>query len=213
MTALIDNDVLLKSACYRLLDELITANCDTVPIGYLAAARFVLLKRIRRASLQGDPNVVEAELLGFLGKHEAVETTPKEQVLAATLETAAQNIAVNLDTGESQLVAVLVLRALPRLLTGDKRAIIAIDRLIDPAPEIGGVVGTVTCLEQLVKRALVQSDAVAIRTAVCDEPSIDRTLSICFGCLGSGQPLESILQGLDSYISDLRRQAPRVLST
>jgi hypothetical protein len=213
MTTLIDNDILLKSACYRLLNELITANRDAVPFGYLAAARFVILKRIRRLSLRGDPNIVEAELLGFLGEHKALETTPEEQALAATLEAAAQNIAVNLDTGESQLVSVLLLRTLPRLWTGDKRAIIAFDRLIDPVPEIGGIVGAVMCLEQLVKRALAQSDGVTIRTAVCNEPSVDRTLSICFGCLGSGQPLESIIEGLDSYIEDIRCQAPRVLAT
>ncbi len=213
MTALIDNDILLKSACYRLLAELITANCGTEQVGFLAAARFVLGRRIRRARLRGDAAAVEAELLDFLTENEAIETTLEEQALAATLEATAQSLSVNLDTGESQLLAVLALRTLPSLLTGDKRAIIAIEQLIDSTVEIAGVSGKVTCLEQLVRRAMVQGDSAEIRKAVCSEPDIDLTLSICFSCSNSELPIASVIEGLDSYISDLRRKAPRTLST
>lgn len=213
MTALIDNDILLKAACYRLLAELITANCGTNQIGYLAAARFVLLKRIQRATLRSDAIEVAAELLAFLADHLAIETTIEEQAFAASLEATAQRLVVNLDTGESQLLAVLVLRTLPRLFTGDKRAIIAIERLIDVAEEIAGVSGKVACLEQLVRCALMQGATIAIREAVCREPDVDRTLNICFGCHNLELPIATVIEGLDSYISDLRRKAPRVLST
>jgi hypothetical protein len=213
MTALIDNDILLKSACYRLLAEIVTANCGTGEVGYLASARFVLLKRIRKARLRGDAAAVEAELLSFLVGNAVIETTAEEQVLAATLEAAAQGLSVNLDTGESQLLAVLALRTVPSLLTGDKRAIFAIERLIDAVTEITGVNGKVICLEQLARRTLMQGDPAKIRGAVCREPDVDRTLSICFSCLSSEQPIASVIEGLDSYISDLRRNAPRALST
>ncbi|HEY1757828.1 MAG TPA: hypothetical protein VGG72_20835 [Bryobacteraceae bacterium] len=213
MTVLIDNDILLKSACYRLLAELVTANCGTDHVGYLTAARFVISNRIRRATLRGDAAVIETELLSFLANHVAIETTPEEQALAAALEASAQRMPVSLDTGESQLLAVMALRTLPSMFTGDKRAIIAIERLIDVVEEIVVVSGKVICLEQLVNRALSQGDAIAIRIAVCGEPDIDRTLNICFSCHNSEQPTASIFEGLDSYISDLRRQAPRTLAT
>jgi hypothetical protein len=165
MTVLVDNDILLKSACYRLLAELVTANCGTDNVGYLAGARFVISNRIRRTTLRGDAAAMETELVSFLANHVAIETTPEEQALAAALEASAQRMPVNLDTGESQLLAVMALRTLPSLFTGDKRAIIAIDRLIDVVEEIVVVSGKVICLEQLVKRALTQGDAVAIRIA------------------------------------------------
>lgn len=213
MMALVDNDILLKGACYRLLNHHLTTDCGAKRIGYLAAARFVLSKRILRARLRGNAAEAVAELVSFLAKHEAIETTAEEQTLAASLEAMAQEIPVNLDAGESQLLAVLVLRAHPALITGDKRAIIAIDRLLDATTALAQVIGRVTCLEQLVRRAAMKSDASAIQEAICKEPEVDRALSICFSCFSSERTVEAVVQALDSYISDLRQKAPRALST
>jgi hypothetical protein len=212
MTALVDNDILLKGACYRLLATLVAMKCGTGRVGYLAAARFVLSKKIGRGNLRGNAAEAEAELLNFLAEHEAIETTAEEQALAATLETAAQSLPVNLDTGESQLLAVLVLRTLPGLLTGDKRAIIAIERLLDATAGLSEAAGKVTCLEQLVKLAILGGDPIATRTAICKEPEVDLTLSICFSCFSPDVTTASILEGIDSYVSDLRRKAPRALT-
>lgn len=213
MTALIDNDVLMKGACYLLLAELIAAKFGTDQVGYLGAAKFVLTKKIRIANLRGDTAEAEAELLRFLEVHQPIETTAEEQEFAANLETMAQNLAVNLDSGESQLLAVLVLRTLANLLTGDKRAILAIERLLDSVPTLAGIAGKVICLEQLVGHAVVSGDPVATRAAICREPGVDRTLSICFSCSGPGQSVASVMEGLVSYIADLRQGAPRALST
>jgi hypothetical protein len=213
MIALADNDILLKAACYRLLAELIPISCDADRVGYLGAAKFVLGKKIRRMNLCG--NVAEAhdELLTFLATNEAIETTAEEQELAAILEATAQTLSVNLDTGESQLLAVLVSRALPKLLTGDKRAIIAIERLLDVLGTLSSVIGKVSCLEQIVKHVFTQGNPDSIRMAICREPDVDKALSICFSCHGPEQPMPPVVEALDSYISDLRRNAPRALST
>ena len=213
MTGLIDNDILLKGACYRLLADLVTVKCGTDHVGYLGAARFVLRKKIRRTNLRGDADEAEAELQGFLAQHEAIETTAEEQALAATLEATAQSLPVNLDAGESQLLAVLVLRTLPSLMTGDKRAIIAIERLLAATAAIAEATGKVTCLEQLVRYAIVERDATAIQAAICREPDVDKTLSICFSCFSPERSISSVLEGLDNYISDLRHKAPRALAT
>jgi hypothetical protein len=212
MRALVDNDILLKGACYRLLATLVAMKCGTERVGYLAAARFVLSKKIGRATLRGNAVEAQAELLNFLSEHEAIETTAEEQALAAILETAAQSLPVNLDTGESQLLAVLVLRTLPSLLTGDKRAIIAIERLLDATTGLSEAAGKITCLEQLVKLAILGSDPMATRTAICKEPEVDLALSVCFSCFSPDVTATSILEGIDSYISDLRQKAPRALT-
>jgi hypothetical protein len=151
--------------------------------------------------------------LDFLAGQDAIETTAEEQALAAHLEATAQSLPVNLDTGESQLLAVLVLRALPRLMTGDKRAIIAIERLLDAVEALADVTGKLTCLERLVKYAVTKGDAALIQEAICKEPDVDRTLSICFRCFSPERTIETVVEGLDSYISDLRQRAPRTLST
>ena len=69
--------------------------------------------------------------------------------MAADLEFRAQTTGLDLDVGESQLCAVLVMRMVPMLLTGDKRAISAIEHLFDLEPRIGWIAGRVYCLEQL----------------------------------------------------------------
>ena len=212
MTALVDNDILLKGACYRLLSQLVTMNYGADRVGYLGAARFVLSKKIRQAKLGGNAAEVEAELMSFLAQHDAIETSSEEQTLAAALEATAQSLPVNLDTGESQLLAVLVLRTLPVLMTGDKRAIIAIERLLDATAALAEATGKVTCLEQLVRTAVFKGNASVIQEAICKEPNVDRTLSICFRCLTPERTIESVVEGLDSYISDLRQRAPRALS-
>lgn len=213
MMALVDNDILLKGACYRLLSQLVTVNRGVDRVGYLGAARFVLSKKIRRANLRGDAVVVETELTDFLAGQDAIETTAEEQALAALLEATAQSLPVNLDTGESQLLAVLVLRAVPRLMSGDKRAIIAIERLLDAVEALAEATGKLTCLEQLVKYAVTMGDAALIQEAICKEPDVDRTLSVCFSCFSPERTIEMVVEGLDSYISDLRQRAPRALST
>ena len=212
MKALVDNDILLKGACYRLLATLVAMKCGTDRVGYLGAARFVLSKKIRRATLRGDALEAEAELLSFLAEHEAIETTAEEQALAALLEATAQSVPVNLDTGESQLLAVLVFRSLPSLLTGDKRAIIAIERLLDTTVALAEAAGKVTCLEQLVRLAIMNSDVTVLQTAICKEPAVDRALSICFSCFSPEPHSAAVMEGLDSYILDLRKDAPRALA-
>jgi hypothetical protein len=165
------------------------------------------------ANLRGSAAEVEAELVNILAEHEAIETTAEEQVFAAALEATAQSLPINLDAGESQLLAVLVLRTRPSLLTGDKRALVAVERLLDAVAVLAEAAGKVTCLEQLVKHAVMDGDAARVQAAICGEPEVDRALSICFSCFSSDRSIVSVLDGLDSYISDLRQRAPRALAT
>ena len=214
MNAVTDNDVLFKVACYGLLDEIIgehRANEDD--IGVLGAARFVIPQKIRRATLQGGSESAVERLLMFIDGAEELEPTDEEQQLAADLELCAQRCAVNLDTGESQLCAVSAMRLVKSLLTGDKRAIRAIEVLLDQETRLHAIRAKVWCLEQLVASALEANDQDVIRNAVCSEPAVDKTLTICFSCSSAtGAQAEAVLAGLRSYIGDLRTQATRVLA-
>jgi len=213
MNAVVDNDVLLKGACYGLLPTLIGTVTNNDPVGILGASRFVVPTYIKRNQLRGDPALAESHFESFLATSEVLEPSSGEQLIAASFEAAAQQLALNLDVGESQLVAILISRHLSWLLTGDKRAIVSIEKLVDVDARLEEVAGKIKCLERLVADALGKGDDAQIGQAICGEPSVDKTLSICFGCHSSNADAATALEGLDSYIRHLRKSAPRVLAT
>ena len=212
MNALVDNDVLVKGACYGLLAELVATVSGPIRCGLLGAARFVVPKAIGRQKLQREPAVAQQAFQAFLAQHDLVEPTSAEEALAAELEAAAQALALNLDAGESQLAAMLISRAVPALLTGDKRAVIAMDQLFEAMPAVQVLAGRIHCLEQAVRRLLASADAGEIRQSICAEPRVDKALTICFSCSSPEVSPPSIAAALDSYIADLRAAAPRVLA-
>jgi len=213
MKALVDNDILLKGTCYGLLPDLIGTISGQGRVGFLGAARFVLVKHLEKKRLRGDPSLARARLLGFLAENDVVEPTTQEQALAAEFESAAQRLAVSLDSGESQLVAILLARAIAWLSTGDKRAIVAIERMLDTEAALAAARNRILCLEQLIQTLLPIRGIGFVRAAICGEPDIDRSLSICFSCRSQDVVQASVIEGLNSYVADLRRSAPRVLAT
>jgi len=182
-------------------------------VGILGASRFVVRKRIAKAGLRGDSAVALSCFESFLAGSEIVEPSPDEQAIATRLEAAAQKMALNLDAGESQLVALVVTRVLPWLLTGDKRAITSLEMLLPAETCLSAVGGKIRCLEQLVMDALLMGDANKVRRAICAEPSVDKALSICFSCTSAGADPATAQEGLASYIADLRSRAVHVLAT
>jgi hypothetical protein len=214
MEALVDNDILLKTACYGLFDELLSKNFSSADqIGILGAARFVVTKLLRKRALRGDREEAVKRLNEFIECIVIVEPTTEEQIMAADFELAAQRAGVALDTGESQLCAILITRALQQLFTGDKRAIQAIKELLDSDTRLHFLCGKVQCLEQMILRAVSENNVQLFRAAVCAEPEVDKTLAICFSCNRADASLETIREGLNSYINDLRTRAPEILAS
>jgi hypothetical protein len=212
MKAAIDNDVLLKGACYGLLADLVSLTCPSdEDVGVLGSARYVVPGQIAKRALNRDRAVALDVFFKFLDKATALEPLDSEQDMAADLELTAQQLGVSLDAGESQLCAILVHRSLPLLLTGDKRAIAALERLLDVYTPLTPICGKVVCLEQLFAFALAKEGGDRWRHAVCAEPGVDKSLAICFSCHGESVSVESNIAGLRSYINDLRSVATRVL--
>jgi hypothetical protein len=213
MLALVDNDVLYKGSCYGLLESLLSPVCTADhPSGVLASARFVIPTKIARAALRGDRDLALRRLREFLDRAEPLEPTQEEQTMAADLELIALKLGVSLDVGESQLCTILVLRLVPLFYTGDKRAIVAIEKLLDAETRLLPICGKVVCLEQLFLSVLTRENVELLRGAVCGEPDIDIALTICFSCRSESVPYQSHVEGLRSYVEDLRRQAIRVLA-
>ena len=148
----------------------------------------------------------------FLSNAQALEPAPAELNLAIELELLAQRAGLGLHEGESQLCAILVIRSIAWLYTGDKQAIAAIEKLVDVEPQLMPICGRVKCLEQIILTMIGDGDPAKLRSSICAEPSVDSTLSICFSCVSPSVPSISITEGLVSYVADLRREATRVLA-
>ena len=212
MKAVTDNDVLLKGACYGLLRALIARVPGEGPSGVLGSSQFIVPKKIAKMGLNGPVARALGEFASFLEESHIIEPSAEEQAMAARFEATAQRLALNLDAGESQLLAVVVSRTVSWLVTGDKRAITSIEPVIRRESDLRFVTRKIRCLEQLVRDLLLADEAEFIRASICAEPTVDTALSICLGCTGSGAIPEEILTGLASYIEDLRSKAPDVLA-
>lgn len=211
MKALVDNDVLLKGARYGLLAELLSViPVELESIGILGSAKYVVRDRLRRRTSSdrvGDFEIIVEAL-------KAIEPTESEIQLAAELEYKAMAADCELDEGESILCAVLVARLAEWLATGDRRAIKAIQMILNidgMDSKLAVIQGRVICLEQLFIKLIESYSPEMIRKIVCENPAVDRALHICFsGDRIREKPLEC-KEGLLSYIGYTRQMAPTVL--
>ncbi|MCU7872090.1 MAG: hypothetical protein KZQ91_05035 [Candidatus Thiodiazotropha sp. (ex Lucinoma borealis)] len=208
---LVDNDVLHKAAVYGLIRPLL----NSIPLGIrcfymLGAAKYIIRKKLQKRSPSRGAEAALEEFETEIARITELEPSDEEIKYAANLELLAQQINVALDVGESILCAVLTIRGYGYLLTGDKRAISAIQVL-----QQGNVPlhlnHKLVCLEQMFIWLVDEVGVEEVRAAVCPEIWIDKALSNCFSCLATNITVESCKEGLSSYISSLRKEAPSVL--
>lgn len=209
----VDNDVIFKAICYCSTGVFWPAE-GADAIGVLGAARYVVRALLERASLAREKDAAWREYQAFFAAVSDLEPTDQEIRLAAELEVAAGRIGASLDPGESQLAAMVVGREIPVLETGDKRAIISLEQLLDHADGMLVLAGRIRCLEQMVLRRLSDEGVLrALQSAVCAEPTVDKAMTASFACYSDHPPeLERVAAGLDSYLMALRDQAPRILA-
>lgn len=208
-SVLLDNDVILKACCYRLGEEALACTAlEHAPPSALGVARFVLRDRIARSQQLSDREEASKALAAFMESIRFIEPTDEEAELAAEFEAEAQARALEFDTGESQLFAVLLRRQMPLLVTGDKRAIGAMEQI---APNKSNATACIACIEQLIAAMVARFDIGALRIRICREPYTDRAISNCFSCSTTEASEVSIREGLRSYTNDVRKSAPTML--
>lgn len=211
-STLLDNDVMIKVCCYALADEVCSFLAAT---GGTAAAlgvtRFIVAKQVARKSRIVDKAAAIAQFTQMCNRITFVEPTDEEIALAAEVEEQAQARNLPLDRGESQVLAVLMLRAAKLMMTGDKRAIGAIEKLLCEHSIMQVCKGRIACLEQLIVALLDRHGELQLRPRICREPSADQSITICFSCSARAQSTTNIREGLESYIRNVREQAPTVL--
>lgn len=209
--ALVDNDALIKLSAYSLWSCIQSAAVLPEAVGVLGAARYVVPKAIARSERITDHDGAISAWEALLDLASELEPTDAELSLATEMENAANDLGLALDFGESQLCAMAVHRPDTLLLTGDKRALVAAEKLRSAVGHLAQLDGKLACLEQLLHALLAQSDGEELRAHVCAEPEVDKALSICFSCTNQSEVVAVDDAGLVSYIDDLRTSAPNVL--
>ena len=204
-----DNDILLKGSWYGFLRQLVVAipskPSETLILG---EAKYVVGRRLQKKS-KSDPGAAQALAVfnAALLEFQEAEPSAEEVSLAALFEQAAQQAGLPLDPGESLLCAVAIRRDLKRIATGDKRAICALETMVQGRDELKKLEGRLVCLEQLLVRVLADGNPPDVRNAICSQPKVDMALANCFRSPDPSQWTE----GLASYIKHLRAGAPTLL--
>jgi hypothetical protein len=208
---LVDNDVLLKASCYDLAADLrdILAGRDRSVAG-LALAKFVLKRKIEKSGRIADRQKAAKALDGVLTSIVALEPDDAELKLAALYEEHALSAGYAFDSGESQLLAVLVNRAAKALITGDKRAVAAAWQLATDLEIVPSLAGRLACFEQVMLDICARKGGPAVATSVCAEAGVDKAMSICFGCSSTFDE-QNMRDGLSSYIEHLRGNSGELL--
>lgn len=204
-TVLVDNDIVFKLCAYARHHFLIEG-AAWAPAFMLPFGQFVLRDLARKSRRLKDRPAVTQAIEQAIAGLSTVAPSEEAIALAAELEEEASRRALHLDTGESQLLAMLILESADLLLTGDKRAIVAIEQV-----DAEKVAGRVACLEQVLTVLLGVEDLAVLRAAICSEIKVDSAICACFACQSADTTVCSVTEGLGSYIGALRREAPTVL--
>jgi hypothetical protein len=205
IAAALDNDVLTKGARYGLLTVFFEALAlDVAQTGVLETALYVVSKRIRQGA-ESNQRAVD-EIAFVLARCQVFNPTQRELDLATELEVSARELGVALDAGESQLCAIVVIRTIALLLTGDKRAVEAMQALAQAKADLQYLHGKVRCLEQILLAVLNVRDFEWVRDAVCRAMDVDKALTYCFACHSNATRLEEVVEGLRSYVAAIDGQ-------
>lgn len=196
---LLDSDVARKLCQYQLVHELVRAlNCSLSGFAVLPQLAFQL--RLR------DPNAA----LKKLGSAEAVALATELVSLANIVELKVEqsNHALNIerpdiDSGEAVLFAALHQNDQYSLLSGDKRAFVALSKINDE-PVAGCIWARMICLEEAIMIILREESFELVSAKVRARSDVDSALSSTFG-RSQASAQESVLEALSSYVRALDR--------
>lgn len=208
----IDTDVLLKTAAFRLAAELTTLLSSIGSPAVLGLTYFIAAKQLARKRGVRDRDGARVELEASLTKLGRLEPDDHEITLAADLAAAAQERGLPLDAGEAQLVAIVMRRELPLMVTGDKRALSAISELVGNGSMRGLLVGRMACIEQVIKGIAMSLGPVPLRARVCAEPDVDGTMRLTFSCGREPWQTTQFYDACTSFIGAVKRQVGDLLA-
>ena len=202
LTCFLDNDIVIKLSAFDLFDGAITIlNLDWEQLRVYSAAQYTF--RGKSYIAQYSESVCQ----------KAIAISQKCQKVEAdnSIEFALLNKVKNIDEGEAALIAATADKDIFWLTTGDKKCLKAL--ATDPNLEsvCKRLCGRVICLEQIILKLIEVKGFKFVRDRVLPMVSCDKSLQICFG-FSSPAYEEDVIAGLNSYINEVRQQAPNLLA-
>ena len=190
---LLDSDVARKMAQYTLIDDMVAClRCRLADLAVLPQLKFQL-------------GIGTAKALRKLGNEAAVAAANKlidaAQEISLGPEAANTLLELNrpdIDSGEQVLFAALLLDASRQLVSGDKRAMVALSQI----ETIEHVWASLRCLEDLVLLMVHAMAFDALSANIRGRADADISLSIIFG-RSQAAPKASVLEALGSYLNQL----------
>jgi hypothetical protein len=111
----------------------------------------------------------------------------------------------DIDPGEADLFALLVERPAHLLMTGDKRAILALASVDTLGPLCKSICGRVICLEVAIQHLIREKGMDSIAHAIAPLRKYNRMIGAVFSS-GENTSEQDCLAGLSSYVKDLVRK-------
>jgi len=196
---LLDSDAARKLCQYQLIHELTRAlECALTDLAVLPQLIFQL--RLN------DPE----NALKKLGSNEsvtmAIELVRHANPVEVLMEQSNHILGFerpDIDSGEAVLFAALYQNAQDRLISGDKRAFVALSNITDPI-STEGIWARLICLEEAILLILEREGFDQVSAKVRARSDVDKAISMVFGRTQAANHA-SVLEALNSYIKDLDR--------
>lgn len=201
-SAIVDNDIVEKLCRWQSI-KLLALCHDGDSVSHLGSLKFVVGKRLKSLGLL----TAQTHFQAFIKEANEIEPAEDELQLAAEIEEICIQTGASVDVGESILIAVALRRDISKIFTGDKRAIVGCQSLVEFIPDIEMLRGLLFSLEQVLATMLLDAGQEKIRLNVCSDPDADKTAKICFACSVDSVTVDDILAALASYQSDLAERS------
>jgi hypothetical protein len=197
---LLDSDAARKLCQYELIEELIVLlGCTIGDMAVLPQLKFQL-------RLTNDAKALEK-----LGTANAVDLAKRLIASAQEVEVSATSanplLELNrpdIDTGEATLFAALSERSDSSLVSGDKRAFVALSK-VSGVPMIDGLWARMLCLEEALLWLARDGDFPTVSERVRNRLDVDTSIGISFG-RSAPAAQQTVIDALQSYIDHLRHQ-------
>ncbi|MCU0090030.1 hypothetical protein N8H72_08680 [Pseudomonas koreensis] len=196
---LLDSDAARKLCQYQLIHELTRAlECALTDLAVLPQLIFQLRLNEPETALKklgSDESVIMAI--------ELVRHANTVEVLMEQSNHILDFDRPDIDSGEAVLFAALYQNAQDRLISGDKRAFVALSNVTHPI-STEGIWARLICLEEAILLILEREDFDQVSAKVRARTDVDKAISVVFGRTQAASHA-SVLEGLTSYIQDLDR--------
>ncbi|NUN65593.1 hypothetical protein HCU40_12730 [Pseudanabaena biceps] len=203
----LDNDITYKLVAFQLFDEAIAISdlqIDKTNLRVLPTAKRVFQGKQKKSGTSPDP--VLAEVIELVSSCAYAISDLDD---AVTEELTQLKQFQDIHVGEAALIVATRSQTDFLLLSGDKNCMTQLAAI--PEQIYKRLCGRVICLEQIILKLIVVKGFVFVRDRVLPMVSCDKSIQICFGFSSSVRE-ENVIAGLNSYINEIRQQAPNLLA-